>query len=252
MTKYNHRYRIDSTRLPNWNYSGTGKYFITICTRFHENYFGEIINGEMKLNDLGNEVERQWLSTPAIRPDMNISLDSFQVMPNHFHGIIEIGWNKFNNLKLMADSTNFGNRVGRIFGKGDAKLSHDVCDQGNKDSDVCRDTMHCVSTHNAEFHYTKSMHCISEENSEINSNHTKSKKPKDAFKNAFGPQTKNLGAVMRGFKSSVSTYARKNRFLFDWHPKYFDVIIRDEVNLNKIRKYIRNNPAKWENDRFWK
>jgi REP element-mobilizing transposase RayT len=33
---------------------------------------------------------------------------------------------------------------------------------------------------------------------------------------------------------------------FQWHRSYYDSIIRDEIHLNRVKKYIANNPLKWE------
>ena len=49
--KFADRYRISSPRLPEWDYS-SGEYFVTICVKDREHYFGEIIDGKMKLNVL--------------------------------------------------------------------------------------------------------------------------------------------------------------------------------------------------------
>src|SRR5688572_13745738 len=86
-----------TTRLQNWNYSWKSLYFVTINTKFGESYFGEIVENQVQLTDIGREVEKQWLLTPSFRPDMNLILDEFIVMPNHFHGIMGIGKNEFNS-----------------------------------------------------------------------------------------------------------------------------------------------------------
>jgi hypothetical protein len=48
---YRNKYRTDSPRLPEWDYSEPGSYFITICTKGFVSYFGNVIEGEMGLND---------------------------------------------------------------------------------------------------------------------------------------------------------------------------------------------------------
>ena len=53
MEKFRSKYRIESARLKNWDYSSNGMYFITICTGNREHFFGEIVNDEMFLNDVG-------------------------------------------------------------------------------------------------------------------------------------------------------------------------------------------------------
>ncbi len=82
--KFNRR----SIRLPNYDYSQSGAYFITICTHQREWLFGEILNEKMLLNEFGNIARNEWLETPKIRP--NLELGEFIIMPNHIHGIIWI------------------------------------------------------------------------------------------------------------------------------------------------------------------
>uniref|UniRef100_UPI00356A4D3C transposase n=1 Tax=Ancylomarina sp. TaxID=1970196 RepID=UPI00356A4D3C len=77
-----------SIRLKGYDYSQEGLYFITICCQDRIHLFGEIIEGEMHLNDFGKIAAEEWLKTPEIRK--NISLGNFIIMPNHMHGIISI------------------------------------------------------------------------------------------------------------------------------------------------------------------
>jgi len=71
--------------------------------------------------------------------------------------------------------------------------------------------------------------------------------------NCFGPQSKNLASILRGFKSAVTTTARKNGDKsFSWQSLYHDKIIRDERAFRTISRYIINNPMKWEKDRLKK
>jgi putative transposase len=77
-----------STRLKNYDYTTPGAYFITICTYRRECLFGEIINGSMQLNKLGQIVLDEWLRSVEIRQE--IGFDAWVIMPNHFHGIIVI------------------------------------------------------------------------------------------------------------------------------------------------------------------
>ena len=60
--------------------------------------------------------------------------------------------------------------------------------------------------------------------------------------NKFGPQSENLGAIIRGYKVAVKKYATMNNINFTWQPRYYDHIIRNEEDLNRIRTYIVNNP----------
>jgi REP element-mobilizing transposase RayT len=82
--KFKGKYRGQTFRLQTWDYSSEGLYFVTICTFDREHFFGEIKNGKMVLSEIGEIVASEWVKTPAIRPDMNLELGEFVVMPNHF------------------------------------------------------------------------------------------------------------------------------------------------------------------------
>ena len=77
-----------SIRLKGYDYSQAGAYFITICVMGRQHLFGQVVNKEMILNQLGQIAYNEWLNTPQLRP--NVSLDVFVIMPNHIHGIILI------------------------------------------------------------------------------------------------------------------------------------------------------------------
>ena len=77
-----------SNRLPEWDYSQPGEYYITIVTKDRQPIFGEIVYGEMRLNPLGEVVWEVWKTLPARYPQ--IELGTAVVMPDHFHCIINI------------------------------------------------------------------------------------------------------------------------------------------------------------------
>jgi len=78
-----------SIRLTGHDYSQSGLYFITLCTIDRTCMFGNVVEGKMQLNDIGQLVEQEWLNTIKIRHD-DVRLHNYIVMPNHFHAIIEI------------------------------------------------------------------------------------------------------------------------------------------------------------------
>ena len=61
----------------------------------------------------------------------------------------------------------------------------------------------------------------------------------------MGLNEKNLGSIIRGFKSAVTTYARKNNIDFGWQERFYDIIIPDDRAFIRISKYIENNPRNW-------
>ena len=77
-----------SIRLQGYDYTNTGIYFVTICCHQRQHLFGEIDNGEMKINAIGQIVSNLWQKTPQHFP--NVELDAFILMPDHLHGIIII------------------------------------------------------------------------------------------------------------------------------------------------------------------
>jgi len=90
--KYNPKiHHRRSIRLKGYDYSQTGAYFVTICTKNRECLFGEIVNGKIKLDDGGKIAEQCWIDIPKHFP--NAIMDEFVIIPNHIHGIVWINSN---------------------------------------------------------------------------------------------------------------------------------------------------------------
>ncbi len=88
MSQHHKKYRSESFRLYNWDYRSEGAYFITICTKNRKHFFGECIEGKMKLSTMGIIAQGCWFQIP--RYNHNITLGEFIVMPNHIHDILII------------------------------------------------------------------------------------------------------------------------------------------------------------------
>ena len=200
--RYHNKYRVPSARALWWDYTKQGLYFVTICTKYRERFFGDICEGEMRLSEIGEIVEKEWLKTFELRPDMNLTMCEYVVMPNHFHAVIGIGENEYN----MEDG------VGDI---GDVGI-------GDVGVGVGRDAMHCVSTDGTAPPF-----------------------------NRFGPQSKNLASIIRGFKIGVARNARLINPDFAWQSRFHDHIIRNQDSYIRIADYILNNPGRWEEDKFY-
>ncbi len=193
MSLFRSKYRIESARLPQWDYSSPGWYFVTMCTHNRECMFGNIVEGKMRLNRYGIMVEQEWHKSFEIRHEMN--RDEFVVMPNHFHGIIQI-----------SDSRNLGETHTR------------------------NDSFQTVETHGRA-----SLPNIA----------------KSQIGVAFRTQ-KSISSFMAGFKSAVTKRINESRKMPGvpiWQPRFHDHIIRNDRELFAIRRYIRNNPANWADDR---
>ena len=81
-------YRIPSSRLQNWDYARASCYFVTVCVKGHACSLADIVEGEVKLSQVGYIVAEEWQRTPHVRP--NVELDAWQIMPNHLHAILVI------------------------------------------------------------------------------------------------------------------------------------------------------------------
>ncbi len=91
MSRYDpQRHRRRSIRLPEYDYTQPGAYFVTICTHNREPLFGQVVDGEMVLNKYGQIVWEEWFRSANIRAGIELFTNEFVVMPNHIHGIVWI------------------------------------------------------------------------------------------------------------------------------------------------------------------
>ncbi len=168
------KHHRSSIRLHGYDYAQAGAYFVTICTQGRICLFGDVVDGGMRLNDYGQTVQSEWLRTATIRSE--VELDVFQVMPNHFHGIVVI----------TSEATGI---VGASVGAhGRAPLRR---------------------------------------------------------------APKSLGALIAGFKSASTKRINEMRGTPGtpvWQRNYYEHVIRNSNELDGIRQYIPDNPAKWSED----
>jgi REP element-mobilizing transposase RayT len=81
-------YRRKLLRLPDYDYSSEGGYFVTIVTHKRIPFFGTIIENSVLLTDRGQIARDEWFHTGQLRDNVELFKDEFVVMPNHIHGII--------------------------------------------------------------------------------------------------------------------------------------------------------------------
>lgn len=167
-----------SIRLQGYDYAQVAAYFVTICTLNRQYFFGEVIDGEMWLNDQGRIVEEEWAQTAVVRP--NVVLDAFVVMPNHVHGIVVI----------------------------------------QNDPDTIVGAQRAV--------------------------------PLQRPIRQFGTMAPgSLPAIVRSFKSAVTkriNEMRETPGISIWQRNYYERIIRNAHELDRVREYITNNPMHWAED----
>ena len=75
-----------SIRLPGFDYSQPGFYFVTVCSYRRQPRFGRIEDEKVVLSSEGEIVKEEWLRTETLRSEFQ--LDEYIIMPNHFHGIV--------------------------------------------------------------------------------------------------------------------------------------------------------------------
>jgi len=111
MNKFQNRSR-KSLRAKWWDYSRNGAYFITICTKDREHFFGEIRNGKMILSGTGIIADILWHEIPNRLPF--VSLGEFVVMPDHVHGILILDKSGDVNHPLFPNAANSSKSVGML------------------------------------------------------------------------------------------------------------------------------------------
>ena len=195
-------------RLKHHDYRQPGAYFVTICTHGGRSLFGNIVNEDMSLNELGKVVHDEWLNTEKVR--QNVELDSFVVMPNHIHGII-----------FIVDERNHENRATHRVAPtrdrptrvefSDARSTQEIVKQTERNSPTMRQAGSSSNTLQAG-----SLGAIIGQ-----------------FKIAVTRRLKQAGAHPDGKI---------------WQRGFYERVILSEKTLNRTRAYIVNNPPKWHED----
>jgi putative transposase len=166
-----------SIRLPGYDYSRAGAYFVTIVTQNRVCSLGEITAEGVDLSPLRKVVETVWNTSPAHFP---IELDAFVIMPNHIHGIL---W--------IVEEESF------------------------------------IKT-----------------GFEINDQETQADRPS-------GTNPQSLASIIQNFKSvtsrKINTILSKPGNVF-WQRNYYEHVVRDEHDLDRIRKYILDDLYQWPED----
>ena len=198
-----------SIRLKGYDYATAGAYFLTVCIQGRECLLGGISGGKMVLNDAGAMVDEFWQKLTEKFPHSR--LDQYSIMPNHFHGIIWIG-----------------GAAPRVHPAGDGK------GPVGADPRVRPDVGFITND-----------------------------KTGDAGQGGHmgmgqgGPMGPPLRGIVQWFKTmTTNAYIRavKNHAWPPfagrlWQRNYYERIIRNADELHRARRYIENNPARWETDR---
>ncbi len=201
-----------SIRLKGWDYRRPGWYFVTMVVQNRECLFGRVVNKKMVLNDFGKIVDYHWRKLPV--HFNHIEMDEYRVMPNHFHGIVHIvRWPD------GCDDIDGDPNVG----------AKDFSEQFNNGKNA---SLHNTNRPNEKNDY---------------GNPSPLQVPR-------GTLPGSLSAVIQNFLSVTTRKINRIRRTPGaklWQRNYWEHIIRDENELNRIRRYIKNNPLKWNDDDYY-
>lgn len=92
------------TRLKGYDCSQSGYYFVTICTKNKEEWFGKVEQESMNLSGCGEIAHDLWAEIPAHFE--NVGIDEFSVMPNHIHGILIVEGDLVGNAYMRSHQRN--------------------------------------------------------------------------------------------------------------------------------------------------
>ena len=239
---FRNKYRIPSARAVWHDYNG-GAYFVTICTKDMAHFFGEIVDGEMCLTEIGRCADEQFRNVSSHYPYAKIPL--WVVMPNHVHAIVMIDGDLRSNRRDVARNVCTNGAEIR-----DLDVARNVCTNGAeiRDLDVARN----ICTNGAEIRDLDVARNICTNGAEIRDLDVARNVSTDSGKNEImaqqSPKCGTLAVVIRGMKSAVTKYANENGISFAWQTRFHDRIIRDCDEMNGIAQYIENNVAQWESD----
>ncbi len=197
------KFRVESARMRGFDYASPGSYFVTINTKWMVSWFGDVVGGNMQLSEIGEIVADEWQKTPLIRP--TVSLDEWQVMPNHFHGIVVIHESESAALSGQIPFVDW-DRAMVVPGVKSVETDGRPSVRNGGDEHPTK-----IPTPNQFGPQRGNLGSIVR-----------------GFKSAC---TKRIHAA--GYAD------------FQWQERFWDRIVRDEDELKRIRAYISDNPKRW-------
>jgi len=204
-----------SIRLTGYDYSQPGAYFVTLCVQGRECVLGDVVDGHMMLNNAGQRADQFW---PAVADHFaDVEIDTWVTMPNHVHAIIVIG----RGVVSMPNNEEMGGEKG-----GETTPQHGGGGRG------------VVSTPN---------------NEETGGEKGGETPPLHGGGGRGGVSPPTLGQIVAYFKYQTTksiNQMRETPGARFWQRNYWEHVIRDETDLNRIRQYIQTNPLRWVDDQL--
>ena len=207
-------HRRRSIRLRHYDYASAGAYFVTICAQGRECLFGEVVDGEVRLSDAGRMIETTWDELSAHYP--GVDTDAFVVMPNHVHGIIVLAGTDESPDVVGAGPRACPPTPARPPVKGQSREA------------FRRPVASTVAT----------------------------ELPAADQSPGAGARPLSLPEVVHRFKTLTTKRYTDGVKQADWPPypgrlwqrNYYEHVVRNEAALDRLRRYVENNPMRWELD----
>jgi REP element-mobilizing transposase RayT len=244
--RFRNRYRIPSARLRGWDYASDGYYFVTICGKDRFPCFAKIIGGKVHLSPIGEIIAEEWENTAKIRKIVN--LDAWEIMPDHLHGIIEI----IHPDPIMVNSPHQGHVDTRPCDNVETFRYDNVEPPRYVNVETLRyDIVETPRYDNVETPRYDNVETPRYDNAETpRYDHVEPPRYDNVETPRRGVSTlkpDSLGSIIGQFKSKSTKRVRAMGYCdFGWQPRFYDHIIRDEADLQRIRRYIQANPARWK------
>lgn len=225
------KHRRRSIRLHGYDYTQPGAYFITICTHEHMPLFGEISNGEMRLNRTGKITREEWSRLPERFPFLECG--PFVVMPNHIHGILII---RDRDCRGTAEDEIMAHERRGTAADGEATIEDGIRRGTAEDvrAMIEDESSRARTIGNREA-------AVMEESSRAPTRIEQFSKPVPG----------SIPTIVRSFKSSVTrrtNRASEHSSVLLWQRNYYEHVVRDEADYERIEEYIQNNPRRWDED----
>ena len=215
---YHNKYRIASIRATWWNYAWHAAYFITICTKNRDHYFGVIKDGKMELSKAGLLADVFWHEIK--HHSSHVELDAFVVMPNHIHGILIMDGIADTGQSIIEAGQSFEEQTGQSF-----------------------------EVQTGQSFKVQTGHALSQQSDLIlPALSQQSALSQQRFRN----QGKNtVSAIIGSYKSAVTKHANRLGIKCGWQERFYDNIIRDDAAFRRIANYIERNVIAWDEDKFY-
>ena len=225
MTRFADKFKVESSRLVGWDYSNNGIYFITVCTRYHNNFLGKVVDGRMEYWKAGKIVIDELLKTFELRKYLR--LIAWVVMPNHLHILFGVG---DGHVETRGNASQTNNREMTQFIIDDKSLNG-----------VSNDVLTNETRYNASLPGDSIR-------TKVISNY---RNHPDFYNKLNMKSNQEVSKIIREFKGAVKKETNKRKIFFVWQERYYDEIVNDENKLNTITYYINNNVKNWEKDKLF-